>query len=86
MPGEIPQSDALSEASTSSLNELFNADPEGYGERDVERIIEALREHRARFEAAEAAGKRAPRPPKGGLGAKGPAQLSSDKSADDLGL
>lgn len=64
--GEIPQSSALAEADPFSLSELMSRDPEGYKRQDRDRIIQALRENRARCEAAEKAascgeGKRGPR-------------------------
>lgn len=57
MPNEIPQSSALLEASPDSLSELLSRDPEGYQGQDLDRIIEALRAVRVKWQAAEAAGK-----------------------------
>lgn len=65
MSGEIPQSNALLEASAdgpgASLAELFSRDPEGLQAQDRKIIIEAMRAHRARLEKAESEGKSAPR-------------------------
>lgn len=44
--------DPLSEASPKSLDELFNSDPFGLNDRDIDRVVAALREHRARIAAA----------------------------------
>lgn len=55
-PNELPISNALVEASPESLSDLFSRDPEGYSNQDLDRIIEALRAQRARWQAAEAAG------------------------------
>lgn len=62
MANEIPQSDALREASEGdSLAEVMSRDPEGLSRQDRDRIIEALRAQRARIAAAEAAGTKIPR-------------------------
>lgn len=76
--GELPNSSALSEANPQSLDELLSRDPEGYSKQDRMLVIKALREQRARYEAAEAAGK-APR------ASKAPAQPTVNNPAD-LGL
>jgi len=49
----IPQSIALSEAIPGSLSELFSRDPEGYQKKDLDQIIQYLREQRERMELAE---------------------------------
>ena len=68
MPDEpsIPVSDILSSVSALSLQELFSHDPEEYNQllasqnlgTVADAVILAMREHRARLEAAEAAGKK----------------------------
>lgn len=76
----------LLEADPASLNELFNRDPEGYSEVDLGRLIEVLREQRARWVKAQAEA--------GGLGrtksAVSPAtaakRLVSDRNIGDLDL
>lgn len=82
MPNEIPQSQALAEASSDSLAELLSRDPEGYSRQDRAQVVAALRAQRVRWEAAEAAApaKRGPSGPKATL-----ASTTSAK-ADDLGL
>jgi len=52
----------LAEAVPSSLDLLFSRDPEGYSQRDIAEIVAELRAQRVRYDAAEAAGKRPPRP------------------------
>lgn len=79
---EIPQSDALAEATTDSLSVLFSRDPEGLSRQDRDAIIRALRDQRARVEAADKAGpKRSP-----GAGSKLPLAGSTSKTTDELGL
>ncbi len=82
MSGEIPQSDALAEATTDSLAVLFSRDPEGLSKQDRATIIAALREHRARIAAVDAAGPK----PRAAAGSKLPLAGSTSKSTDDLGL
>lgn len=53
--GELPQSDALAEASPESLGILMDKDPESYSRQDRDRIIAAFRANRARLAQAEAA-------------------------------
>lgn len=84
MTGEIPQSNALSEASPDSLSELFSRDPEHYGDQDIDRVIAEMRTQRTRHELAEAAGK-----PIRNTKAKSPTsntKLTTNHSADDMGL
>lgn len=50
----IPQSTALAEASSDSLSELLSRDPEGYQQQDIVRVIEVMRQQRARFAQVEA--------------------------------
>lgn len=53
-PAEVPQSAALSEASTDSLSELFSRDPEHLSELDLTKVVEGLRAQRVKWAAAEA--------------------------------
>ena len=85
--GLIPQSQLLAEASEDSLSELFSRDPEGFQRQDRDLIVKALRAQRARFELAEAEGKKAPRQLKAGAGAGAKATSSSTSlDLEDLGL
>lgn len=78
--GQIPQSAALTEATADSLAELFSRDPEGFQAQDRQRLVAGLREQRKRWEAAEASGTtRKER-------TRGEQRLSSEKSAEELGL
>ena len=52
--GALPQSNALSAASSESLSDLMSRDPEGFQAQDLARIVAAFREQRARWEAMEA--------------------------------
>jgi hypothetical protein len=56
--GELPVSQALAEAGKAgeSLAELFARDPEGYQQKDLDRLIVELRAQRERFKAVESAG------------------------------
>lgn len=80
--GQIPQSEALAEA-TESLTELLSRDPEGYSKRDRARIVEELREMRARWMKAELAGEHK-------RGAKAPGKSAGrellSKAPDELDL
>lgn len=78
--GEIPQSSALAEALPQSLDELFSRDPEGYSEKDLDRIIGALRDQRERWSKTEAEGKQIKVARSARSGPKAPI------SADSLGL
>ncbi len=80
----IPQSDALREASEGdSLAEVLSRDPEGLSRQDRDRIVEALRAHRARIAAAEAAGVK----PKTAKSAdKIPLTTVAAKPLDEMGL
>lgn len=73
-PAESP----LLEAETSSLDELFSRDPEGYNERDIERVIQEYRRSFAAFQQAEEKGERVktPKTPK----------VKETMSLKDLGL
>lgn len=83
-PGSLPQSSALSEASSpaagDSLVELFSRDPEKLTPSDRARIIGELRAHRERLEKAAAAGTSAP---KLKVGEK---SLVATKNADEMGI
>lgn len=78
--GEIPQSQALSEASADSLTELLSRDPFKFSSKDRERIVAALREQRAAWEKAEAEGAK----PKVKKVAEAAKSLISKAAADDL--
>ncbi len=82
--GEIPQSDALAEATTDSLAVLFSRDPEGLARQDRDAIIRALREQRGRVEAAD--GSKPTRAPRAAPGSKLPLAGSTGKTTDELGL
>ena len=82
IPGEVPQSNALAEATIDSLAELLSRDPEGYTRQDRTRVIEALRAQREKWAAAEAAAP-AKRLAKGSAT---PALLASPKTAEELDL
>lgn len=83
---EVPQSNALAEATTDSLTELMSRDPEGYSRQDLGRIVQAMREMRVKWEAgqvqaqAEAGAKRRASPKASQLSTK--AKVNSD----ELGL
>jgi len=85
MPNSIPQSQALAEADSNSLSELFSRDPEGYTRKDIDQVIAEMRAMRLKWDAAEKVGAKV-RPVKveGGNG-KGKS-LTSQQSAEDLGL
>ena len=85
LSGQIPQSQLLAEASEDSLSELFSRDPEGFTRQDRDQIVKALRAQRARFELAEAEGKKAPRQPKAAAVAK-PTSSTTSLDLEDLGL
>ena len=78
---EIPQSNALVEATPDSLAELLSRDPEGYSKQDRGRIIEALRAQRIKWQESEASG---PKPRR----ASATVALTSTatSTAEDLGL
>ena len=81
--GEIPQSSALAEATSESLDDYMSKDPETLTESDLVAIVERLRAMRVKWEAAEAAGTAKGR---GQRVASGPKATASQQSADDLGL
>lgn len=85
MNGEIPQSQALAEASTEdSLQEVMSRDPEGYSRQDRDRIIAALRAQRERIASAETSG--AVKKSKAAGGAKALLTTTATKNLDDMGL
>ncbi len=85
MGAEIPQSDALKEASeTDSLAEVMSRDPEGLSRQDRDRIIDSLRVQRARIAQAEANGTKLPRSAK--AADKIPLSKVSDKPLEEMGL
>jgi hypothetical protein len=82
--GQIPQSEALAEATGDSLSELWSRDPEGYREVDIQKTIEVMRARRAPWaaeEAARASGSAKPRKSRAEM-----LSTSSGASAGDLGL
>jgi hypothetical protein len=54
--GEIPQSNALSEASAESLGELLTRDPFGFTRQDRDRVVADLRVMRAKWALSESMG------------------------------
>ena len=65
LPGTIPQSNALAEASPESISDLLSRDPEHYTPDDWTRVIGTYREQRERWAKAEAAGSKSlPKQPK----------------------
>lgn len=64
MPNEIPQTQILSEATLSSLQEVLNLDPEKYNQEHRDTAIEAMREWRRRIAAADTAGTKIAKAPK----------------------
>ena len=80
---EITQSNALAEATTDSLSELFSRDPEGLHRQDRDRIVEALRAQRARMEATAAAG---PKPRATGATPKLPLSSAAKANLTDMDL
>ncbi len=81
----LPQSEALAEATLDSLAVLMSRDPEGYSRQDRDRICQALREQRARWEKVEAEGGSRRKSPKA-LRASEALALESPKSSGDVGL
>lgn len=79
--GLLPQSDALAEASPDSLSELLSRDPQGWSRVDRDRVVRDLRAQRAKWEAAEAAGAKAPKAVK-----VSDRTLTAKRNAEDLGL
>lgn len=85
--GFIPASQALAEADPESLADLLSRSPFSYtgpeGRAKRDRIVSAYRDLRAKFEAAEASGARAPRQPKALESQK---SLESKASSTDMGF
>lgn len=79
---KIPQSTALAEANPESLEILLSRDPEGYGRKDRDRIVDELIAYRARYQAAETAGTSRPRLAK----ASELKQIETSRPAEELGL
>lgn len=77
----LPQSPALAEATTDSLDVLMSRDPEGYSRQDLDKIVAAMREQRARL-ATSAAEPKAPRAKPAGPGVS----LKSSVGVGDLDL
>ena len=53
----LPIANTLSEASPTSISDLFSRDVEGLADSDIDLIISHLRANRERISAAEAAGR-----------------------------
>ncbi len=85
MPNSIPQSQALAEADSNSLSELFSRDPEGYTRQDLDNVISEYRQRRINWDIAEKAGVKV-KPVRVEGGNTKSKSLTSDKSAEDLGL
>lgn len=83
--GEIPQSDALAEASPQSLLDLLSKDPFKFTRVDRDLAVAALRAQRAKWELAEAGLASKPRATKASPANKA-ASLISKVNASDLGL
>ena len=81
--GEIPQSNALAEASPDSLSDLFSRDPETLSTSDFDRLISVLRAQRERWQASEAEAQSKPKR----ASAKASGLVSStSKSIEELDL
>jgi hypothetical protein len=83
MTGTIPQSDALREVNPESITEFLSRSPTSLTPDDRKKMVGILREQRARWEKAEAAGEHT-RPAK--AAGKTAASLVTTKTAEDLGL
>lgn len=82
--GEIPQSEALAEASPESLLEILSRDPFGFQRQDRDKVIAVLRAQRVKWELAEASGKKSPAAAK--VTSNAALSLLTQKKAGDLGL
>jgi len=82
--GDIPQSNALAEASPDSLSELLSRDPMGFQKQDRQAIVAALRAQRVKWEAAEAAAASKPKAPRGSMAVA--KTLVASAAPEDLGL
>lgn len=78
--GLLPQSNALAEAKTDSLSDYMSRDPMQFTRQDRNRIVEALRAQRARWETAQAA------EANGSSKTASGKSLLSEAKAKDLGL
>lgn len=84
IPAELPQSNALAEASPDSLSLLLSKDPEEMTRSDRTRVVEALRAQRARWQTAQVAKASAgPKAPKATRSAT--SILQSTVKVEDLG-
>ncbi len=81
--GEIPQSNALAEAKPESISEFLSRSPLLLDVNERKKMVAILREQRARWEKAEAAGEH--KKPRAAPG-KAAVSLETTKSAEDLGL
>lgn len=82
--GQIPQSNALAEASADSLSELFSRDPEGLSDQDLFKVVTRLREARVTWKNSETAALSAPKEKK--AVASKAASLIAKVNTGDLGL
>jgi hypothetical protein len=84
---ELPQSDALKEASEESLSDLMSRDPEGYSSQDIKKIIAINRAARVKWEEMEkleaTTGKKKTEKTKADLT---PLLKKASGSAEDMGL
>lgn len=77
----------LAEASPKSLDDLFNSDPEGLNNVEIDKITATLREHRERVQAAGGDAKSTARSaPKAPTGSPRIAAPGGKVSLKDLGL
>lgn len=80
---QLPQSNALAEATVDSLAEVMSRDPEGLSRQDRNRIVEALRAQRQRLQIADAeAPTKARKAPKSSV----PLTTIAGANPEDLGL
>lgn len=82
-PGFIPQSDALKEVNPESISEFLSKSPRDLTPDDRKKMVSILREQRARWAKAEAAGEHTREKKAPGRAA---ASLITTKTAEDLGL
>lgn len=88
IPGSIPLSTALTEASPNSINDYLSIPPKDYKGGELAKVVEILRAQRARWEASEGVKPRAktgaktgaPKPP---MASK---QQKTQATMEDLGL
>ncbi len=76
----------LVEAAPHSIDELFSRDPFSYTQQDRRQIVAELRRQRLTWDAAEAAGKAAPKAKKAAAGPKTPKAPAQAVGLEALGL